>query len=84
MKNSPSNSVTQLNNICFLSPKCYQMPLAPQLVVGFLDHLHASVLGFCLACAYTGLLNAVTMTVSPSVQCSVVFNCCAYKVLGLK
>lgn len=33
LENGPSDSVTQLNNICFLSLKCDQMPLAPQLVV---------------------------------------------------
>ena len=36
---------------------------SPQAVVGFHAHLPTSVLGFCLAPARSGLLDAVTVTV---------------------
>lgn len=50
------------------SPGICQFPVAPQLGVGFHDHLPDPMLGLCLALTYTGLEHAVTTSVSLYVQ----------------
>lgn len=59
---------TPLKNVPLTSPGIFQFPIAPQLGVGFHDHLQDPMLEFCLALAYTGLEHAATTTLSLYVQ----------------